>query len=432
MNFSLIMPTRNRVNLLKNCINSFSQKAAFPDLIEFWFAFDIDDKSNNELDDFIGNKQNINYIKVPRTNWFHRDYHNRLIKLCKGKYIFGLNDECEIMTNHWDKIIIDSAESFLSDKPDRIAYIYCDDSTHTHRGHFRNKGCCFPILTKEATEASGCYIPDEIAMWGGDLSLYTIYSSLQEKRILDIQELVRVEHYSCHNSSRQEDEFTQRNRSISNSVSKETIDKYIRILNEKISYDKVVKKKLSEKFINLSLLNAIKTDSSIFTGQKFETLTVDVAGAKIFLGIPFNIENKAIVLLGQEGNISKTYPKKVEYDVKEKISKIHLLGCTAGWGYQGEGYPNAYNEKTISAIVKMKYKDGSEEYFNLINGIHICDFANQSVFVPESLVVSRTKEQYQIRYLNINTNKDKVLDSFSIEKGNDITSPIFLSITLEK
>lgn len=170
------MPTRNRPELLKNCLTSFFAKADNPHLVEFWLAFDLDDDSNNIIDRFcLENNYNVNYIKVLRTEYFHRDYHNRLVKLCSGRYIIGLNDECEIVDNHWDSILKKEIENFLSDKLDRIVYVYVNDSTHQGESKYTNKGSCFPIFTKETVDIAGCYIPDEIKMWSGDLLVFDIY-----------------------------------------------------------------------------------------------------------------------------------------------------------------------------------------------------------------------------------------------------------------
>lgn len=214
MNFSLILPSRNRMDLLSGCLHSFFGKAKHADQIEAWIAFDIDDPSSHQVDEFATKYgYNIRYIKVPRANQRHKDYHGRLAKLVEGKYVLGLGDDTEVVQHHWDELVANETEKYLANKPDRIAYIYLGDSTHVGSNRHAGEGSCFPMLTVEAIRASECFIPYEIEMWGGDIILFRIYNAVG--RILNISDKIQILHHSPHNRTRPADELHHTNNVIS-------------------------------------------------------------------------------------------------------------------------------------------------------------------------------------------------------------------------
>lgn len=436
MDFSCIMPTRGRPDLLKNCLHSFFKKAANPDRVEFWLAIDLDDSSNFDLDYFAcNNKYNVNYIKVPRSTYFHRDYHNRLIRLCQGKYIVGLNDECEILQHGWDDLLRSEIESFLVDKPDRIAYVYANDTTHVGNNPFTNKGSCFPIFTREAVAAAGCYIPDEIRMWSGDLVVFTIYSRLCEPRILDLQHKITIQHHSCHNRTRASDENTNRIEQISRNqpITEEMVKKYVDRLNAEIRRVKPIT--APPKFVMADFPTNVSTDSPFLTGLSFETVRYR-PGIKLYHGTPFNLKPlngpNAVVLRGPLGSISQSYSTKVSVPCGKKIQKIHILGCTAGWGYQGKHISTANNAPSVSTTIRVNHACGRMETFDLINGVHIADFHNRTVNVSGSSLVDYSIEGHPIRCALIDlTAKVEVASVDLVKPEDDNTCPIYLAMTFE-
>jgi hypothetical protein len=439
MDFSCIMPTRGRPHLLKQCIHSFMSKASRPKLVEFWLAFDIDDKSNNEIDDYVCRTgYNVKYIKVHRTDWFHRDYHNRLLKLCQGKYIIGLNDECEIVQNQWDDILVHEIENFVADKIDRIAYVYINDSTHQGNNLFANTGCCFPIFTREACQAAGCYIPDEVPMWGGDLVVYHIYRSLKEYRVLDIQKKLQILHHSHHNSTRGEDDQGRRIRGIP--FLPVNTNMYIDRLNSRISSTKpkVITEYIDPCFfpINLESVVTATTARPFMADKPFETIRFKGIGIVKYQNVPFrvidyaNSTKNAIALYAPYGTTSRSYPTMTSIPCGKRATKVHLLGMVAGWGYQG-GSPGSNESRTTSINVEINYSNGTKEVFELKNGEHFTDFT-RILPIPGSVLVDTSMEGNPIRMLTLNLTKSRTIKNIQLSKGDgDITCPILFAITLE-
>lgn len=236
--FSLITPTRQRPDLVKEFLDSFFGKAAHPDEVEVLFAADFDDETAPEIEFFaLEKKYNVKILKRHRSNWHQRDYNSPLARLATGNYIWGCNDENLIVQDNWDSILEAEIEAFLADKLDRVVYVAVGDGTHdesnpnTHRRE--ESGCCFPILTKEAIAALGCWMPIEIQAWSGDIHLFNIFRGLNYNRVLNLREEIQVIHRSSHNGLREKDYSYQNLADISTrcTLTEEEYFKYISRLN---------------------------------------------------------------------------------------------------------------------------------------------------------------------------------------------------------
>jgi hypothetical protein len=418
IDFTILFASRGRPALLKECISSFYHKAEKPERIEFWIAFDIDDPTVEEVNQFIQeNNYNVCYIRVPRSEWLHRDYHNRLIKLSRGSYLIGACDEAEIVQLHWDRIIRDRVEEYLLDKPDRVCYIYLNDSTHVKGHPLYRRGSGYPAFTREAVEAAGCFIPDEIPMWGGDTSTFDIYNSLSERRILWLDEEIQILHKSAHNGTRAADGNMDRNRRIScqcPNLSPEGRAYYIERLNKAINSS--FRKDCKALEIEDAATTSIR--EPMFTGAGWESFTVP-NGRRVAGGIPFKISHNAIVLNGPHGEKCSTFPAYTTLECNQKISQIHLLGCVAGWGWKN-GLP------TSSVIVRVHYEDSVEDHM-LYNGKHIADLL-RGHDVPESHYTFSDGNK-QVRYLTLPIRAGFVKNIEFINKNN-ISAPLFLAVSV--
>lgn len=199
MDITIAWPSRQRLELCVNCIRSFYEKAANPNVIECIIELDYDDYTIGALLDFIRQtKWNIKTIIRHRSPFLSLDYVNTGAQLATGKFIWGLNDECEATTPHWDQILLNDAEAFLADKPDRLLYGLVDDDTHPR--HVSDEyGCCFPIVSKEFMDCTNSYIPHQIVNQGGDVWLYKIFKNFCLDRILDFRGKLGTLHHSSHN-----------------------------------------------------------------------------------------------------------------------------------------------------------------------------------------------------------------------------------------
>jgi len=210
IDFSLIIPTRTlgRQKWLKKCLKSFFGKAEMPSRVEAILLMDLDDiLSCRATQKFCLEKgYNIQIIIKPRDQQlFTQSYQCHGAQCSTGKYIWALNDECEMMTEGWDTIISAAGDEFFERVRSSVMYISIDDDTHT--GRKKNKGCCFPIVSLATAEALNGNFPAEISNWGADTSLYQVFRMSCPDHIIDLSKEIKVLHHCHHNGRRERDEL---------------------------------------------------------------------------------------------------------------------------------------------------------------------------------------------------------------------------------
>lgn len=243
LKFSLIITTRDRVELLERCIEDFLDKADDPDSVEIICVFDHNDPSYRDFEPSVVEKQWVNLVtlKVARSPFYQRDYNNRAAAIARGTLVFVLNDEC-LVEEGWDTKIWDV---YMANKPDDdILMITTNDDTHDSKsrnsdGEVRHQdtfGCCFPILTKTYCLLTGGIFPNEINMWGADTQVYNIMSAID--RVVNAD--VMVQHESFHSNERKRDEQGTYVAEISTKkkLTQGEFDRYVTLLREYINETK--------------------------------------------------------------------------------------------------------------------------------------------------------------------------------------------------
>jgi hypothetical protein len=204
--------------------------------VELCFIYDNDDEfTERSLMGFSTKDKKCVFVKRDRSEFLNRDYYNKLASIAKGKYFWGIGDDVRFCTPNFDKILEEHIETYLKDKPDRIAYIsvHEEGSTAQHP--------CFPLITREAFEAVGEYHCSDLMSWGSDRILYEIYSPLN--RCLYIPNIT-IKHLSYHDGTGEFDETAKsmkerffRDPNAHNKVSMYKVPQYIkkieRVINEK-------------------------------------------------------------------------------------------------------------------------------------------------------------------------------------------------------
>jgi glycosyl transferase family 2 len=204
--FSLIIPSRGRATLLLECLDSFFTSAAMPKQVEAIVVLDHDDAASAEaVHDYVKRKgQFVCVLLRPRRQNMVVCYYNYGAQASTGRYVWVLNDECLVQNAAWDRMLADRIDAFLADKPDRLIYVAMTDDTHLGQFAF-TQGCCFPILSREVVDAQNGIFPQEMTMWGADITEYEIFTCLPENRILRVPEIELV-HRSPHNGRREADQ----------------------------------------------------------------------------------------------------------------------------------------------------------------------------------------------------------------------------------
>ena len=212
INFSLIIPSKNRPEYLKKCLDTFFQKAAEPHFVEAIVMLDVEDiEYCHEMQDFfLHSEHNVcTVIKKNGSVDFNRHYMNHGAQCAHGHYMWVLNDECEMVTDEWDRLIREAVNdpnrNELQRSPLAPLYIMTADDTHTHEGSFHTKGSSFPILTAPFVEAINGLLFPEIQMWGSDIAMYHFFQEFFPDLIVDMSDRISVLHHTYFNGRRDKD-----------------------------------------------------------------------------------------------------------------------------------------------------------------------------------------------------------------------------------
>lgn len=116
---SILIPSRNRIDILKNSINSLLSNASNPNQLQLLIRFDFDDiNSINRFNEL----PNRTYDKVLFGNRFrgYKDHHlflNELANIADGEFLFTWNDDTTMISKNWDSEVLKYKGQFIVLKP---------------------------------------------------------------------------------------------------------------------------------------------------------------------------------------------------------------------------------------------------------------------------------------------------------------------------
>lgn len=163
--FSIIFLSRSRVRMLSSLLVSIERTTRLP--YEVIVGIDDDDDDTITASKVLSTP-NVRFVVKRRSPNLHT-FLNSLAKETKGNYIFGLNDDCELVNNGWD---VESKK--ILDNQGPIWYGITQDNSIDKVSH--GEYASFPVLSREAYNRLGCFIPEDLGNHGGDVILYRIFS----------------------------------------------------------------------------------------------------------------------------------------------------------------------------------------------------------------------------------------------------------------
>ncbi|MEO2034155.1 MAG: glycosyl hydrolase, partial [Planctomycetaceae bacterium] len=131
-----------------------------------------------------------------------------------------------------------------------------------------------------------------------------------------------------------------------------------------------------------------------------------------------------VLLHGPRGTLPPKMPKSVALPCNTAARAIHLLSGVGGWSFPYD------RQQTVSMIVRLHYADSQTEDHELLNGVHFADYIRR-VDVPNSEFAFALGDQ-QIRYLSVTPERNVVIRTIELIKGNDQSSPIVMAVTIER
>lgn len=101
----VMIPTRKRVQLLKECLDSLNTKTKNKSLVELLLKIDIDDQ---ETIDFINSYQSeidIKQVISDRKNGYGslNEYYDSLAQISEAEFLMVFNDDVEMTTDAWEE-----------------------------------------------------------------------------------------------------------------------------------------------------------------------------------------------------------------------------------------------------------------------------------------------------------------------------------------
>ena len=227
MKFSLLCPSRQRPYHIGRLYKNLTETIGQVKEVELLLKVDDDDRFPHIEGSW------IRVFRGARSEFLQRDYYNFLAEKAYGNYLWAIGDDIVFQTKNWDKHLEKKIEDLLKNIPDRIAYIYVDETDS------QAKHPCFPLITKEAFKALGMYFHPELMSWGADRTLFEVYSGIN--RVFHVPG-VAIKHLSYHDGSGVYDDTAKnmkerffRNPDCHNEVSRDVVPKQIDYLKKVIN-----------------------------------------------------------------------------------------------------------------------------------------------------------------------------------------------------
>lgn len=203
---TLITPTRNRVNDLKNLFESIKATVADPSSVEILFYVDDDDTATipmikpyeEEYKDF-----NVHFHVGPRSDHFSKDYYNFLSRKARGRWVMAINDDSIFVTEGWDAIICAKMEAAAEAVGDDVLLGVVQDGMIRKGAEKDNPTMsCWCLSSKQYIDLMGGLLIEEIYTWGGDYWLGRAFTMVQggSRKVFILD--VLIEHNSHHANPR--------------------------------------------------------------------------------------------------------------------------------------------------------------------------------------------------------------------------------------
>lgn len=234
MNFSIVLASRERSQLLVGLLASLEETTTDKDKIEVLIGIDDDDPESQDARVHLTKKHSFaKFFSRTRSNMLNRDYINWVYdNNGSGKYVIVCNDDAAFRTVGWDTIILENLNNYLSDKPDGVVYGFISDALSNRHGMAY---CCFPLVSRKGVRAVGFCMPPEYPGWNADIALWRLYSSVG--RVCDLSS-VMIEHISYHCGKRERDPISHHVQHISNQyahIPQHVFNEYINRLRSAIN-----------------------------------------------------------------------------------------------------------------------------------------------------------------------------------------------------
>lgn len=214
---SIISAIKGRPELTKKCFEKIWEMADDPFDIEHVIAVDCNDGPlinyiNNDYQKFVDKLGLFNRVRYHRVCFckreflyplrsISRDYWNPIAKMSIGNIVFGLTNDCEILTKGYDTILKNAyAEHVKRFHHSYFQFVIDDDGSNDIESR-HNKFCSWIILSRSAVNLIDGILPPEMSFAGSDQYIYRIFDSTYIKSQINLYDKIKTKHISHYNGS---------------------------------------------------------------------------------------------------------------------------------------------------------------------------------------------------------------------------------------
>ena len=184
---SVLIPSRNRPQGLRELCDSLFNNANNPNQIEVIVYFDLDDSYIPEYFEYF-NELTLKYTNPVKTiigpKLVLSDYPNKLLQIASSDIFMNLGDDMRCKAKGWDEIIIEA----INEYPDKINFVYVDD------GYWGPNLASHHIIHRNYVECLGYFYPPFFDFGYSDAWMFQVAQKVGRIKFLPI--LFEHMHYS--------------------------------------------------------------------------------------------------------------------------------------------------------------------------------------------------------------------------------------------
>jgi hypothetical protein len=184
---SVLIPSRNRPQGLRELCDSLFNNANNPNQIEVIVYFDLDDSYIPEYVEYF-NELTLKYTNPVKTiigpKLVLSDYPNKLLQIASSDIFMNLGDDMRCRAKGWDEIIIEA----INEYPDKINFVYVDD------GYWGPNLASHHIIHRNYVECLGYFYPPFFDFGYSDAWMFQVAQKVGRIKFLPI--LFEHMHYS--------------------------------------------------------------------------------------------------------------------------------------------------------------------------------------------------------------------------------------------
>ena len=201
---SIMVPSRGRKELIEGFLQSIEDNTKIKKRIQVITVTDVNsvEDTTNILNYY--NENNLTFdlynIVRPQSKYITDDYYNFAYQLTNSYFVWGLGNDCKIITKDWDEILYNKTKPFFQNILENKKYYYIHTYDDIHET--ANEANCFPILSSNYCDKVGENVPCMFKNWSADTFLWenVVQRNLDKFEVIDLIDSIAIEHICIHNN----------------------------------------------------------------------------------------------------------------------------------------------------------------------------------------------------------------------------------------